>query len=300
MNDVASHAPVPEPHDHGPAPLCIFHRNCLDGRSAAAVVLRKEGRSVEFLPMTYGNDRPPPVYGRRVYILDCAYPIEIMRELEREAAELIWLDHHATNVDMHATLGFGTLDQSECGASLAWLHCYPDEPLPDVLRYVRDKDLWQWKLPHSREIAAGLESRFTDQNFAGLLDVNLDKMRRRGEPILIERRKQVRTIASKGRASRDPYGQRERKAWVVNSLDHISDVGEHACQRRKDGGKGCDLLIAFAMRRDGRWIHSLRSNDSIDCERIAQARGGGGHPNAASYTADTPFPSSHDCLDWPV
>jgi len=281
-------------------PLCIFHKNCLDGRAAAAVVKRKEGKC-EFRPMAYGTGTPiPSGVGRRVYVVDFALPADDMRQLQREASELIWLDHHETSIAIQAELGFGTIDRAECGATITWRHCFPDSPLPQVLAYVRDKDLWRWELPDSKAITAGLEDRFSDTDFASLLDADLEQMRKRGEPLVNARRKQVKRSAARGVAVNDPYGLRGIRALVVNDLNNVSDLGDHICMPTERGGLGFDLAICFTMRRDGKWIHSLRSAGRVDCAAVAEHRGGGGHPNAASYVIGEPFPTSDDCLDWPV
>lgn len=281
-------------------PLCIFHKNCLDGRASAAVVKKKEGK-VEFRPLAYNTDfKLPSVVGRKVYVVDFALPADDMRRIAREASELIWLDHHETSVPLHAELGFGTVNQEECGATLTWHYCFPDQALPDVLAYVRDKDLWQWQLPDSKAIVAGLEDRFSDTDFAQMLSVDLKKMHKRGEPLVNAIRKKVKRAGSRGVPVTDPYGLRDIRALVVNDLGNVSDLGDHICLPTERGGLGYDLAICFTLRRDGMWIHSLRSGSKVDCAAVALNRGGGGHPNAASYIAKVPFPVSDDCLDWPV
>jgi len=42
------------------------------------------------------------------------------------------------------------------GAVLAWQYFMPNEPVPDLLRYVEDQDLWNWKLPHSDAVNAAI------------------------------------------------------------------------------------------------------------------------------------------------
>ncbi|MFW5699201.1 MAG: hypothetical protein ACOCYN_05025, partial [Planctomycetota bacterium] len=95
------------------------------------------------------------------------------------------------------------------------------------------------------------------------------------------------------------YGLHGVSALAVNSATHISEVGELVYTGAEDGGLGLDLAIVFFMRPDGRWVHSLRSY-RVDCERIAANRGGGGHPAAACYVADEPFPASADNLGGPT
>ena len=279
-------------------PVVVFHRNCLDGRASAAVIKRAEKGKGIYQPLQYGNKLRHSVLGRRVYILDFALDEDEMRRIKNEASEVRWYDHHQTNLTMQERLGWGTLDTTECGASLTWKMEYPDEPLPEVLQYVKDKDLWTWELPNSREITAGLFATYSDRNFTGLLDADLERMRRKGIPILRALDERVSKTVGHGVTVEEPYGLRGVKALVINAqIDH-NDVGALANKPVSEGGKGMDMAIMFFLRSDGRWVHVLRS-PTVDCGRIATNRGGGGHPAAASYVADSPFPYSDDCLDWP-
>ena len=121
-----------------PRPLCIYHKNCLDGNGAAAVVKRKEP-DCEFLSMQY-TMRPPTVLDRLVYIVDFGLPLAEMRAIKAQAREVIWLDHHASQAAVHRALGWGVLDTSECGTSLTWKTLFPHEEPPPVIPYIKDKD----------------------------------------------------------------------------------------------------------------------------------------------------------------
>ncbi|TVR09596.1 MAG: hypothetical protein EA401_12845 [Planctomycetota bacterium] len=280
-------------------PVVVFHRNCLDGRASAAVVRRYEQGKGIYQPLQYGNTLRHPVLGRKVYILDFALDEEEMRRIHKEASEVVWIDHHQTNLEMHQRLGWGILDTSECGASLAWKVLYPNEDMPQVLHYVKDKDLWLWKLPDAREITAGLFATYGDRNFHSLLDADLERMRRKGIPILKALDDRVQRTIGHGVSVEEPYGLRGTTALVVNAqIDH-SDIGAKVTQSKDQGGKGMDMAIMFFLRSDGRWVHVLRS-PRVDCGSIASNRGGGGHPAAASYVANEPFPMSDDCLNWPL
>lgn len=289
---------LPEPVISTPTAACIYHRNCLDGRYAAAVALRAEGRC-ELLPSHHGERVAATFYGRRVYILDVALAEEEMRRIAAEAAEVIWLDHHTSNRALRDRLGWGHIDEEECGATLTWRHCFRDRPPPAVLAFVRDKDLWQWRLPDSRAIAAALEERVDDDHLLTALDLEPTSLIEAGQARLQAIASRVARAARHAVVVQEPYGLREVTALVVNSLDHCNELGDLTTRPRADGGRGLDLAICFGLRADGRWIHSLRSA-GVDCARIASNRGGGGHPRAAGYVADRPFPLSVDCLDWPV
>lgn len=267
-------------------PLCLYHKNCLDGRGAAAVVARREP-DAEFLPIQYGQKRPV-VTGRKVYIVDFGLPAEEMRAIYAEAAEVIWLDHHATHAETQRRLGWGVVDTSECGTSLTWKHLFPGETPPPVVAYIKDKDLWQWKLPDSRAIAAGLELAFPKDAFTGLLEVDLAKMAELGRPALAALAERVTEMARSGTVIADAFGIAGVRALAVPARSDLNDLGEHICLPPEQGGLGYDIAVIYYQKLPKVWVHSLRSS-RIDCAAIAAARGGGGHPSAACFMAPEPL-----------
>ncbi len=278
-----------------PRPLCIYHKNCLDGNGAAAIVQRKEP-DCDFLSMQYGMT-PPTVLDRVVYIVDFGLSLEHMRAIRAQAEKVIWLDHHASQIPIHKQLGWGTLDVNECGSSLTWKTLFPHEPMPPVIEYIKDKDLWLWKLPDSKAIAAGLSATFPGDKFKGLLDVDLQEMARIGLPLINATAERVAKAIKKGVTIDAPYGLTGRRALYVPCNQDQNEIGDHICLPIEAGGLGYDLAILVYRKGKGRWVHSLRSSDasSVNCGTIADARNGGGHRNSACYLNHTHFMQSSDC-----
>lgn len=234
---------------------------------------------------------------REVAIVDCCLPVADMRQIAAEARKVLWLDHHETALAVRADLGWGVIDTAECGASLCWRVLFPDQPLPDILAYIRDKDLWRWELPHSRAIAAALEERMDEDHLDELWTWDLQELRERGRTLLTGITKEVQRILKHGVRSRDPFGLMGKQALVLCNSRHTNESAE-AAYAPTDGTPAVDIVIQIHLRSDGKWVHSLRA-PVIDCRLLAEARGGGGHPRAAAYLAKEPFPQSADCLDWP-
>ncbi len=268
-----------------PKPLCIYHKNCLDGKAAAAVVLRR-APDAELLPMQYGEPAPV-VEGRDVYVVDFALPIEAMRALRAQSPTVTWIDHHATAAPMHARLGWGHLDTSTCGAVLAWRVLFPGKAMPPILPYIEDKDLWRWLLPDSRAVAAGLARTFGGNDFAHILDASPTAMAELGRDDLAKQAARVREAVQAGIAVANPYGLAGKRMLAVPINRDQNETAEHATLPVEAGGLGYDLAVIFYPKKDGRWVHSLRSS-VVDCAAIAERFGGGGHPNSACYIADQP------------
>ena len=271
-------------------PLCIFHRNCLDGRGAAAVVRRRFPQT-ECIPMQYGDARPAAelLANRPLYVVDFGLDADGMRYLRAQADSIAWLDHHASQVPVQRVLGWGTVDVAECGATLTWRALCGDAPMPPVLAYIKDKDHWRWQLPRSRAIAAGLAATFTDAAFDGILDADLDAMAALGEPLVAAQQARVVAIAATGTALTDAYGLPGLLALAVLTMTDQNEVGEHICLPRQAGGLGYDLAVLYYYKKKAkRWVHSLRA-PVVDCAAIASRFGGGGHPQSACYLADAPL-----------
>ena len=168
------------------APLVIYHANCFDGFTAAWVAhraLSAPGTPPELCAAQYGQD-PPDVTGRDVYILDFSYKPGAVVEMAKQARSVLVLDHHAKMAEKWADFDFCApvmhrctqahvlncdmepmdsglrvvYDMGDSGASLAWKHFYGDKPVPQLVQYVRDRDLWKWEMPRSREINAWLRT----------------------------------------------------------------------------------------------------------------------------------------------
>jgi len=137
------------------------------------------------LPVRYGEQPPPEAVGQEVILLDFSYPLATLRELAAKGTSIEIYDHHASAIDaLSQSLNKGefrgVLDARHSGAMLAWQRFNP-EPLndtrrssgpgppdtgsvrgstepPQLVRYVQDRDLWQWELDWSREISAWIAS----------------------------------------------------------------------------------------------------------------------------------------------
>ncbi len=268
-----------------PKPLCIYHKNCVDGGAAAAVVARKVP-DCEFIPMQHGEE-PPTVEGRRVWIVDFGLTLERMRAIKAQASEVFWYDHHASQLPIRERLGWGMLDLEECGASLVWRELFPGVTPPPIIPYIKDKDLWQWKLPDSRAVALALDARFR-WKWQGVLDADPAELAKAGAPLLAELRARVQTAAKLGLPWDDAFGIKGLRAFVVHARRDQNELGEYIVQPVAEGGLGYDLaVIAYRKRETGRWVHSLRAGRA-DCAAIAERFNGGGHPNSSCFIADKP------------
>jgi oligoribonuclease NrnB/cAMP/cGMP phosphodiesterase (DHH superfamily) len=71
------------------------------------------------------------------------------------------LDHHKSAAEKltgyQCRCGVVHFDMNKSGARLAWEFFHPDKPVPGLIRYVEDRDIWKWEFPESPAFLAALE-----------------------------------------------------------------------------------------------------------------------------------------------
>ena len=120
----------------------IYHHNCPDGFGAAYAAWLKFADRATYIPARYGDPSPEMPLNSTVYILDFSYPRDTVVGLSKHH-ELTLLDHHKTAQQSLTGLPGCVFDLSASGAALAWQHFHPGRPMPLLLAYVQDRDLWQ-------------------------------------------------------------------------------------------------------------------------------------------------------------
>jgi len=269
--------------------ICYFHAGCPDGFGAAWSVWRAWGADARYVPR--GHDRDPsrrPHVGGTVVFVDIAPDNEYLRQLADHAAHVLVLDHHWSARERYESdpgvenlIADGghrvVFDLGYSGAVLAWRHFHPDQPVPPLLAYVQDQDLWQWALPRSEEVNAAIGAH--DREFAvwdALAARTPDELAREGEPIVrAQRIEMIRTLTSA-----HPVSIGEQRVEAVNAQQSRSHLGHELAKRAAFG-----VPIGLVYRVMGRTVDaSIYSIGDVDVSEIAQRFGGGGHRNASGFS----------------
>lgn len=265
-----------------PAPdIVLYHADCSDGFGAAWAIWKKFP-SAAFLPVKHGCPPPADLAGRHLVIVDFTYDRLTLERIAQQAASLQVLDHHITAQEALAGLPFAYFDQKKSGAVMAWEWAH-QEPVPWLLQYVQDKDLWNWTLPDSREINAALASYPFD--FHVWDNLQQESLKTEGRAILRYENELVRKIAAS--AALLPF--HGELVPVVQSAVLTSQIGERLSRNHP--------FCIIWHDRDGRRYYSLRSRaDGADVAAIAVRYGGGGHTHAAGFSIPLP-PNNPSPLD---
>lgn len=255
--------------NQNPPDVVLYHADCMDG-FGAAWALWKRFPQARYVAVKHGNPPPDGLQNQHVVMVDFSYHRETILELADQMASLYILDHHITAQDSLKDLPFAYFDMNRSGAVLAWEWAHT-QPVPWLLQYVQDKDLWQWQLPSSREISAALASypfgfeRWDSLQFETLKVEGTGILR--SEKALVEKMaNEVTMVSFEG-----------HMVPAVHSAVLTSQIGEHLSDRHP--------FCLIWHQKDGRRYFSLRSKTGgISVSDIATKYGGGGHTHAAGFS----------------
>ena len=287
-------------------PLVVYHDNCADGFGAAWAAYKKFGADgAEYLPMNYNDKRvelhdehlsfPVALAGRDVYILDFSFKPEVIDAMLKVTNYVTWIDHHLTafkdfNFDPTPTQRVDHVDQdlnwdvildpNKSGCVLAWEHFHPNDDIPNLLRYIEDRDLWRWKYTSTRDLATGLRSKPFTFEWFDFANENLSEVMNKGTAMNELFDQQLADI-TKYPVPTSLYaveGSCGRFGMSVNCTPQFaSEAGNVLAQLSGTFG------MTWCAGDEGQVFVSLRSIGDYDVSVIAKAYGGGGHKNAAGF-----------------
>ena len=275
------------PDKNDPTPLVLYHgRSCPDGFAAALAARLYYGDAVECLGLDHGDiktvDDLPPLQGRAVYILDFSFDAPILKDIEQRAAKLVLLDHHKSAAEkltgFACRCGVVHFDMGKSGARLAWEFFHPDATLPDLVRYVEDRDIWAWKYPESPAFLAALDMEPFDfvrwAQIAAFTRSELEAFMARGQA-MDEKFTKLATDLAEGA---QPIAFNGQQGLMVNAPGVFhSLVGD--LLSRKSG----TFALMWNAGKGGVIKVGLRSQRGFDCIPLAESMGGGGHPQACGF-----------------
>jgi len=267
----------------------IFHAGCPDGFGAAWAARHAWGEDARYIARSHDDDFDPEQFeNETVVFADISLANPLLRRLGEVAAEVLILDHHLTARDHfesdpsveNALAANGHrvhFDLAKSGAMLAWDHFHPDEPAPDLLRYVQDQDLWNWELPESEAINAAIGSyprRYGDWD--KLAARPIESLAEEGRPIVRANRIEV----ARAIAHAHPVAIGTLRIEAVNARHPRAEIGHELATRAKYG-QPWGIVYRLVGNRVDCSIYSL---GDCDASAIATRFGGGGHRNASGFS----------------
>lgn len=263
---------------------CIYHKDCIDGTSATAVVLKKFPHAQTFpLAHNYTPEEIDTVLdltdtSAHIYIVDTTVGLT---ECLTRGHQVTIIDHHISEhtrindiMSRYANLDY-IFDNTKSGTSLAWSYLFPDTPAPTLVPHIEDNDLWKKQLGENTEHITNYLSLWNNDPHAivPLFDVALADIVEKGRMLTTYARTMVgRYILLEPITLR--IGQHDVLAY--NITDYQSACG-NALAHQNGGAVALYTIIGNAVKFSFRSL-STHEPSALD---LATALGGGGHRNAS-------------------
>lgn len=256
----------------------LYHADA-DGFGAAYALWTGLGDHAHYIPVQYGEPVPAiPEGTETLLIVDFSYDRATCLRLAQDFKVVI-LDHHASAREELAGLPFAIFDLKRSGAMMAWDYMWPRaaRPVPDIIRYVQDRDLWRFELPDSEAVNLAIGAMPWEFEVWDAFD--LEEARKVGRALLGLREKQVRAAVERAVVV-EFLGH---VVPVTNAAVHVSEVGQVLLAHH--------LAAPFAVMyadRGAKRTFSLRSRGDFDVAALCRSMGGGGHRAAAGFEVPAP------------
>jgi oligoribonuclease NrnB/cAMP/cGMP phosphodiesterase (DHH superfamily) len=260
--------------------VVIYHGNCPDGFGGAWAVWKKFGAKAAYLSARDRSAPPVPLKNKIVYIIDYTYDAPIIKKLIKDNIRVTAIDHHVSQADATKLTEKYVYDVKHSGAVLAWRYFHPGEKMPMLLRYVEDRDIWKWNVPHAREMLmlidlAPFEFRAWSQLAKDIDDPRIHATYLKKGALL---ELHYRSLYEKLLPSAELVKFAGYKVYALNCPYYFtSDLGRALAIKTH----------SFALlwsESDGRIRCSLRSAGTIDVAKIAKKYGGGGHKESSGFS----------------
>jgi hypothetical protein len=260
--------------------IVIYHGRCPDGFGGAWAAWKKLGAKAAYLPALDRNGPPCNLEGKEVYIIDYPYQLPVIKKIAESARRLIIIDHHKDQGPAMRLADSHSYDMKHSGAVLAWNYFHPGKKVPMLLRYVEDRDLWAWKVPHSLDMLMLVDLEPYDFKIWNRLVKEFEDPRRHTsklkDGILLNR--YYHSLYKKLIPNAEAATFAGKKVFVLNCPYYFADDLGHVLAKKTH------TFGVLWNETGGRIRVSLRSYGKIDVAKIAEKHGGGGHKYSAGFS----------------
>ncbi len=267
--------------------VCVYHKNCTDGTTAAAILLKKfpncklfpfehKYKDEDFQNLLNEIDQKTTVY-----IVDFAFPQEDMEKILKKAKKVVVIDHHIGVYEPLKQLASRyqnleyVFDNNRSGASLTWLYFF-GEPIPELVKLVEDKDIWTWKYGDKTKYVNAFLFMYTNQpeKVKEMLEEDVDKLLEKGKIISEYTDYIIETFVEKAKPTYLRIGEYLVKGYNAGLFQ--SEIGNIL------SSKLGEPVALFNISGDFVKI-SFRSceGQKPTALELAKKLGGGGHKHAA-------------------
>lgn len=271
--------------------IVISHYPCCDGftsRLACYIFMNKyhQDKSVTYIN-GYHNGTLPDLeqfQNKNVLICDFSYRKDFLIKMLSVVNNLLIIDHHKSAEKDLAEIDerHKIFDMNRSGAYLTWQYFFPNEPVPLLIQYVQDRDIWTKKLPNTDCFASWFYTLpFDEKIYSEYLDDQklLEGIENQGKAYYELNNHYTKETVNSSSPKFSKIGDKYYFITYVNTNVLKSDVGSAIFQKYPLS----DFSVAYSINDwNNSTSFSLRStNDRSDVSTIAFSFGGGGHRNAS-------------------
>ncbi|WP_293443831.1 DHHA1 domain-containing protein [Persephonella sp.] len=267
--------------------VCIYHGNCTDGTTAAAVLLRKYKDCIPFpLEHGYKNEKLEDILNTidnntTVFILDFSLKEKDLIKVIQKSKQVINIDHHISVKETLEEISkkYGkfkfVFDNNHSGASLTWEYIFGGDP-PWIVKFVEDQDIWRWKYGEKTKYVNLYMLPMTDKptEVAKLFDQPVEEIIEKGKIIASFTDYLINRFVERAKETPVKIGNHTVKGYNTNYFQ--SEIGNILSNKHNQAVllfsiQGSDVKMSFRSNEDNK----------PDALELAKILGGGGHKNAA-------------------
>ena len=256
--------------------VIIYHQNCYDGFGAAWAAWRKFGNKASYVSFLNREEYPVGIEGKEVYVLDFCFTEEVTSQLIAKNKKVVVLDHHISSKELVESSPDNIYSDTDSGAKISWKYFHPDTPVPMLIEYISDSDTWAHALPDYKEIEGYIHINELEFSIFDMLENELEHRResvvekgrvlnKQFDNLVVEHMEKAMLVQFEG-----------YEVYAVNASSFLRSELGHRLAIKKG-----PFSIVYRFEQDTLRI-SLRGDGSVDCTKLVEKYGGGGHFNAAA------------------
>lgn len=270
--------------------VCVYRDADMDG-FAGAFCVWKMYPNATFLTASQAGPQTD-FAGKHVYIIDFAYPMNVLADIAGVAQTVRVIEHHD---DFQRNLGnFGGVfpdnlhiifDPQSSGAGLTWDFLNFHQPRPALINYIEDRTLWRYQYPETRAMIAVMQSYPADFRVWEklLFQTDLNQLLQEGEILLRKQQRDIDQAISTTQRRVDIGG------YDVPLVNLHPGIVSDACSQL---ARGEAFAVGYWDTPIGRRFSLHSSPQGVDVSALARNFGGDGNHHAANFMVPRTHPLS--------
>ena len=268
--------------------IVIYHANCSDGLSAAAVA-KMEMPDAILIPGVYGF----PKFNFKdcnIYFVDFSYKKEDMKTLLDNNTNVWLIDHHKSAIEETADLDktynnfhrFIAFDNEKSGVGLACEFWRKGQEVPFAYQLIQDRDLWTWELD-GKNILKVIDTFYprTVESYIQLGNMSKEEvlaLEPRGKDLVALEDNFEEQMIKDSSTYIDIFEYKDVPCLNVHGT-FVSNIGNKIMLKYPE----TPFVLLWQLTKKGIKVSIRSTDENEDASQIAQrfAPNGGGHHNAA-------------------